>query len=121
MGLDSIIKNNPNWDNNINSVYINNNICKTMKEINKALEEDFKNEEKNNKALKENIQKNKNNYKYVDEKEKQKKKKEEEEEENKNKKKYNNNYFNLLHKIVFSIKKCKNIFRRKIENQLIYC
>jgi hypothetical protein len=116
MGLDTIIKNNPNWDNNIDSVYINNNICKTMEEINKALEEDFKNEEKKNKALKENIQKNKNNY--VNEKEKQKKKKEE---ENKNKKKYNNNYFNLLYKIVFSIKKCKKIFRRKIENQLIYC
>jgi hypothetical protein len=91
MGLDSIIKNNPNWDNNINSVYINNNICKTIKEINKGLKEDFENEERNNRLLKEHIQKNKNNYKYVDEKEKQKKKKKEE--ENRNKKKYNNKYF----------------------------
>ncbi len=91
MGLDSIIKNNPNWDNNINSVYINNNIYKTAKQINKALEEDFKNEAKNNKALKEHIQKNNKNYIKVDENEKLKQKKRKEEEIRK--KKYNNNYF----------------------------
>ena len=73
MGLDSIIKNNPDWDNNINSIYINNNICKSMKQINEALEKDFKNEEKNNKILKDYINKHNKNYKYVDEKEKKKK------------------------------------------------
>jgi hypothetical protein len=41
MGLDSIIKNNPDWDNNINSIYINNNICKSVKQINEALERNF--------------------------------------------------------------------------------
>jgi hypothetical protein len=108
MGLFDIIKNNPNWNNNVDSVYINNNICKTMKEINKGLEEEFKNQEKNNK----------NSKKYEEkQKEREKKKKEKEEEENKNKNKnknkFNNNYFNLLNKIVFSINKYKNIFRIK--------
>ena len=37
MGLDSIITNNPDWDNNIS---------KSMKQINEALERDFKNEKK---------------------------------------------------------------------------
>ena len=91
MGLDSIIKNNPDWDNNINSIYINNNICKSMKQINEALEKDFKNEEKNNKILKDYINKHNKNYKYVDEKEKKKKIKNKEEE--KKNKKYCNNYF----------------------------
>jgi len=90
MGLDSIIKNNPNWDNNINSVYINNNIFRTAKEINRALEEDFKNEERNNRLLKEHIQKQNRNYIKVDEKDKLKKKKEEE--ERRSRKKFNN-YF----------------------------
>ena len=119
MGLDNIIKNNPDWDNNVNSIYINNNICKTMKEINKALEEDFKNAEKNNKLLKEHLEKNNKNYIKISEKEKQKKKKKEETKINKNKLN-NNNYFDLFYKIVFSIKKCKKNFRRKIENMLIY-
>jgi hypothetical protein len=118
MGLDSIIKNNPNWDNNINSVYINNNIYRTMKEINKALEEDFKNEEKNNKTLKEYIQKNNKNYIKNDYKEKQKKK----EEAKKNKKKINNNnYFDLVHKIIFSIIQLKKNFRKKVFKKLKIC
>jgi hypothetical protein len=90
MGLDSIIKNNPNWDNNINFIYINNGICRSIKEINRALKEDFINEERNNRLLKEHLQKQNRNYIKVDEKEKLKKKKEE---EKKSKKKFNNKYF----------------------------
>jgi len=123
MGLDSIIKNNKNWDNNVNSVYINNNICKTMKQINKELEEDLKNGGKNTKNYEENLEKNNKNYKKLTEEEKKEKKKKVE--ERKNKKKFNNNnYLDLTCKILFSIFNYKNIFRRKdiqkIENMLIY-
>ena len=121
MGLDNIIKNNPNWDNNINSVYINNNICKTMKEINKELEEDFKNGGKNTKYLKEQLEKNNDNYKKISEEEKKKKKKKKEEEE-KNKKKFNNNnYFDLTCKILFSILNYKNILSKKVYKKLKIC
>jgi hypothetical protein len=125
MGLDNIIKNNPNWDNTVNSVYIDNNICKTMKEINKALEEDFKNGGKNNKYLKEQLEKNNINYKKISKREEEKKNKKKEEEK-KNKKKFDNNkYLDLTYKIMFNILNYKNIFGRKIiqkiENMLIYC
>jgi hypothetical protein len=119
MGVDSIIKNNPDWDNNVNSIYINNNICRTMKDINKALEEDLKNDGKYNKYLKEQLEKNSNNYKKISEEEKKKKKKKKEEEK-KNKKKFNNdNYLNLTYKYLFSIIN-KNSFTRKILKKIEY-
>lgn len=118
MGLDNIIKNNPDWDNTVDSVYINNNICKTMKEINKALEEDLKNGGKNNKYLKEQLEKNNKNYKKISEEE-EKKKKKKKEEEKKNKKKFdNNNYLNLTYKIIFSILNYKNFFFLKTLKKL---
>jgi hypothetical protein len=93
MGLDTIIKNNPDWDNNVNSIYINNNICKSIKEINRRLKEDFENGDKNNKYLKEHLQKSNKNFKKLTEEE-EKKKMRKQQEENKSKKKFNNsNYF----------------------------
>ena len=94
-----------------------------MKEINKALEEDFKNGGKNNKYLKEQLEKNNINYKKISKKEEEKKNKKKEEEK-KNKKKFDNNkYLDLTYKI-FNILNYKNIFGRKIiqkiENMLIY-
>jgi hypothetical protein len=88
MGIENIIKNNPNWNNSVESVYINNNIFKTKEEINKGLEEEFKNQEENNrrkKLTKAYIEKMK-------EKERTKKEKEEEK-ERKYKGKYHNDYF----------------------------
>ncbi len=120
MGVDSIIKNNnPDWDNNVNSIYINNNICRTMKDINKALEEDLKNDGKHNKYLKEQLEKNSKNYKKISEEEKKKKNKKEEEKKNKKKFNNNNNYLNLTYKFLFSIIN-KNIFTRKIFKKIEY-
>jgi hypothetical protein len=93
MGLDNIIKNNPDWDTNVNSIYINNNICKSMKELNRALEKDFQNAERNNEMLKRHLEKQNPNFIKLSEKEKQKKKRQEEEKK-KIKSKFNNdNYF----------------------------
>ena len=93
MGLDTIIKNNPDWDNDVNSIYINNNICKSIKEINRRLKEDFENEEKNNKYLQEKLEKSNKNFKKLTEEE-EKKKMRKQQEEKKIKKKFNNsNYF----------------------------
>jgi len=91
MGLDSIIKNNKNWDNNVNSVYINNNICKTFKEINRELEEDLKNGGKNTKYYEQNLERHNKNFKRLTEEEKKEKKKRVE--ERKNKKKFDNNNY----------------------------
>ena len=92
MGLDNIIKNNPDWDNTVESVYINNNISKSIKEINRAIEEDLKSGGKNNKLLKELLEKRNPNFKRISEEEERKRKKSKEE-ERKIKKKFNNNYF----------------------------
>ena len=93
MGLDTIIINNPDWNNNVNSIYINNNICKSIKEINRRLKEDFENGDKNNKYLKEHLQKSNKNFKKLTEEE-EKKKMRKQLEEKKIKKKFNNsNYF----------------------------
>jgi hypothetical protein len=112
MGLDKIIKNNPEWDNNIDFINIKNNICKTMKEINDALDKNFKNddknEENNKKLLKENNQKNNKNYIYIIEKNKNKEK--EKEKEIKINKKFNKNYNLIFYKILI------NIFKIKIKN-----
>ena len=92
MGLDNIIKNNPDWDNNVNSIYIDNNICKSMKEINRALEEDFKSGGRNNKLLKELLEKRNPNFKRISEEE-QRKKNRRKEEERKSKRKINNDKY----------------------------
>ncbi len=92
MGLDNIIKNNPNWDNTVQSVYIDNNICKSWKEINKALEEDFINGGKINKYLKEILEKNNINYKKISKREEEKKNKRKEE-ERKSKRKFDNDKY----------------------------
>ena len=66
MGVDSIIKlNNPDWDNNVNSIYINNGISRSFKEINRAIEEDCKNE-----LLKREVEKRNPNFKRISEEEK---------------------------------------------------
>jgi len=60
MSVLEIIKNNRNWNNNVNSVCIDNGICKTAKEINEALEKKFKKEEKEKEMFykKENLSSN---------------------------------------------------------------
>lgn len=86
MGLEDIVKNNPNWDNNVNSIYINNNICKTKEQINKGLEEEFKNQEENNRRKK--LTKA-----YIEKMKEKERAKKEEERERKYKGKFHNNYF----------------------------
>ena len=93
MGVDSIIKlNNPDWDNNVNSIYIDNNICKSMKEINRALEEDFKSGGRNNKLLKELLEKRNPNFKRISEEEKRQINRRKEE-ERKSKRKFHNDKY----------------------------
>jgi len=94
MGLENIIKNsNPDWDNNVNSIYINNNICKSVKEINRALLEDLKNTAENNRRLKEHLERQNKNLQKLSEKEKKDKLKKHQEGKS-TKKVYHNNYFN---------------------------
>jgi hypothetical protein len=88
MGVDSIIKlNNPDWDNNVNSIYINNNICRSFKEINRSLEKDFTNE-----RLKRELEKSSPNFKRISEEEKRKIKMRKEE-ERKSKRKFHNDKY----------------------------
>ncbi len=86
MGLENIIKNNPNWDNSVESVYINNNICKTKEQINRALEEAHK-------ELEENNRKKKLTKTYIEKMKEKERAKKEEERERKYKGKFYNNYF----------------------------
>ena len=86
MGLENIIKNNPNWDNSVESVYINNNICKTKEQINKSLEEEFKKQEENNRRKK--LTKA-----YIEKMKEKERAKKEEERERKYNGKFHNNYF----------------------------
>ena len=86
MGLFDIIKNNPNRDNSVESVYINNNICKTKEQINKGLLEEFKNQEENNRRKK--LTKA-----YIEKMKEKERTKKEEERERKYKGKFHNNYF----------------------------
>lgn len=92
MGLDNIIKNDPNWDNTVNSVHIDNGICKSIKEINRALEEDFKSGGKINEYLKRELEKRNPNFKRISEEEERKRKKRKEE-ERKIKSKFNNDNY----------------------------
>ncbi len=88
MGVDSIIKlNNPDWDNNVNSIYINNNICRSFKEINRSLEKDFTNEH-----LKRELEKSSPNFKRISEEEKRKINRRKEE-ERKSKRKFHNDKY----------------------------
>ncbi len=88
MGVDSIIKlNNPDWDNNVNSIYINNGISRSMKKINRAIEEDFTNE-----RLKRELEKRNPNFKKISEEEKRKINRRKEE-ERKSKRKFHNDKY----------------------------
>ncbi len=88
MGVDSIIKlNNPDWDNNVNSIYINNGISRSMKKINRAIEEDFTNE-----RLKRELEKRNPNFKRISEEEKRKINRRKEE-ERKSKRKIDNDKY----------------------------
>lgn len=111
MGLDKIIAEDKEWKSSVNHILIKNNICKTMKEINDALQKNINNS--NNKALIENLQKNNKNYKKVDEEKKNKDK------DKKNKPKFNNNNYNLL-LLLLNVIKFKNVFKnlkiQKLEN-----
>jgi len=50
MGIDTLIQNNnPNWDNNVTFIKIDNMICRPMKAINRALKKEL--EEKKKKGL----------------------------------------------------------------------
>jgi len=85
MGLDNLVKNNPDWDNNVNSIYINNGI--SFKEINRAIKEDFTNE-----RIKRELEKSSRNFKRISEEEKIKRKKRKEE-ERKSKRKFHNDKY----------------------------
>ena len=52
----NIIKNNPNWNNNIEYIYINNNICKITKQLNDILIKNLENCDR--KSVIEQFQKN---------------------------------------------------------------
>ena len=87
MGVYSIIKSNPDWDNNVNSIYIDNGISRSFKEINRSLEKDLKNE-----RLKRELEKRSTNFKRISEEEKRKINRRKEE-ERKSKRKINNNKY----------------------------
>jgi hypothetical protein len=55
--MDLYKKKKQNKFNNVNSIYIKNNICKSMKELNRVLEKDFQNAERNNEMLKRHLEK----------------------------------------------------------------
>ena len=70
MGLENIIKNDPDWNNNVNYIYINNNIHKSVEEINRALQEDFQNAAENNRRLAEHLERQNKNFKRLTKKKK---------------------------------------------------
>ncbi len=92
MGLDNLVKNNPDWDNTVESVYINNGISRSMKEINRALEEDLKSGGKYTERLKRELEKNNKNFKRISEEE-QRKKNRRKEEERERKRKFDNDKY----------------------------
>jgi hypothetical protein len=47
MGIDSLIQNgNPNWNNNVVFIKINKEICRSMKQVNKALVKELEEKKK---------------------------------------------------------------------------
>ena len=107
MGIDALIQNNnPNWDNNVTFIKINKEICRSMKEINKALKKEL-DDKKFNKNIKQDNDKAKA---IIKEKELKK------EEEKKNKKniyyknKLESNNYNLMVVIFSFINKNIKIF-----------
>ena len=91
MGLDSIIDDDKEYKSSLNYILINNNVCKTMKEINYTLNKNIDDAQKKNKSVYEDFTKNNVNYKKAVENKKKK-----EEEEKKNKPKFSNNKYNLF-------------------------
>jgi len=89
MGVDSIVKSNPDWDNNVNSIYINNGIRRSFKEINRSLEKDFTNERE---RIKRELEKCSPNFKRISEEEKRKINRRKEE-ERKSKRKFHNDKY----------------------------
>jgi hypothetical protein len=54
MGIDSLIQNgNPNWNNNVVFIKINKEICRSMKQVNKALVKELEEKKKKVKSSKE--------------------------------------------------------------------
>jgi hypothetical protein len=121
MGLDSLFDNDKEYKSSLNYILVNNNVCKTMKEINYSLNKNIDDAQKKNKSLYEDIRKNNINYQKAVE---NKKKKEEEEKKNKsNKPKFGNNKYNLLSSLpilreLSSVLSCINKYRYKSKNTL---
>ena len=91
MGLDSMIENDKEYKSSINYILINNNVCKSMKEINYNLNKNIDEANKKGKSIYDDFRKNNPNYlKAVENK---KKKDKEEEERKKNKPKFDNNKY----------------------------
>jgi len=86
MGIDKLVEKDPEWKSSITYILIKNKICKTMKEINDAIDK-IVDDEKNNKHKFENLYKNNIDYKNAIE---YKRKQLEEEKKNKPKFNYNN-------------------------------
>jgi hypothetical protein len=91
MGLDSMLENDKEYKSSINYILINNNVCKSMKEINYNLNKNIDEANRKGKSIYDDIRKNNPNYlKAVENK---KKKDKEEEERKKNKPKFDNNKY----------------------------
>lgn len=121
MGLDNIIDDDKEYKSSLNYILINNNICKTMKEINYTLNKNIDDAQKKNKSLYEDFTKNNVNYKKAVE---NNKKKVEEEKKNKlNKPKFSNNQYNLVSPLsilreLFIVLSSINKYRYKSKNTL---
>jgi len=121
MGLDSLFDNDNEYKSSLNYILVNNNVCKTMKEINYSLNKNIDDAQKKNKSIYEDIRKNNVNYQKAIE---NKKKKEEEEKKNKlNKQKFGNNKYNLLSSLPIlrefsSVLSYINKYRYKSKNTL---
>jgi hypothetical protein len=89
MGLDSMIEDDKEYKSSLNYILINNNVCKSMKEINYNLNKAIDDAERKGKSIYDDFRKNNINYiKAVE----NKKKKIEEEKKNPRPKFSNNKY-----------------------------
>jgi hypothetical protein len=121
MGLDNIINDDKEYKSSLNYILINNNVCKTMKEINYTLNKNIDDAKKKNKSIYEDFTKNNVNYKKAVE---NNKKKVDEEKKNKlNKPKFSNNQYNLISPLsilreLSIVLSCINKYRYKLKNTL---
>ena len=83
MGLDSIIDNDKEYKSTLNYILINNNVCKTMKEINYIINKNIDDAQRRGTTLSEELKKNKNYQIALENKKKNEEKEKKEKEERK--------------------------------------